>query len=333
VLVTQSGYYGQGLTSINLTFNNSGSVQSASAINTPVVNDTSTGLPNDVVPLAANSTIKNAVQEYGSLSNVQGAVPIGWIAGPLTIATPPSGCAPNCDSGVRDKGLESAAGDFMADAFKATIPGAQIVFVNAGGVRATVSSPTNTYPYNLTYANIATMAPFNNVLVSATMTGAQIKAALEQQWNPTIVAADFAPGNVGEILDVNKEFTYTWDASQPYGSRIIASSMLLNGTPINLSSTYTVGMQAFIAGQIINPTAAAPDGFTAFAGSTNLQYYGIDNQALNAYLTSNTTQANPYVPVQPVAGQFRIHKVVGSTDCGYGSSWVVAGTCANADGH
>ncbi len=54
--------------------------------------------------------------------------------------------------------------------------GAQIAFMNSGGIRADMKAG------ELTYGDIFTVQPFSNVVVTQSLTGAQIKQALEQQW-------------------------------------------------------------------------------------------------------------------------------------------------------
>ena len=62
-----------------------------------------------------------------------------------------------------------------------------------------------TYPTTLTYKQAANVQPFANTLVNMKLTGAQIKAALEQQWQPAGAARPFLR------LGISKGFTYTYD--------------------------------------------------------------------------------------------------------------------------
>ena len=60
---------------------------------------------------------------------------------------------------------------------------AQIAFMNPGGLRADmVGTVADGYPEVLTYRQAANVQPFANTLVNMQLTGAQIKTALEQQW-------------------------------------------------------------------------------------------------------------------------------------------------------
>ena len=65
--------------------------------------------------------------------------------------------------------------------------GAQIAFMNPGGLRADlVRSPGDGDPDGtVTYRRPRTVQPFANTLVTMDLTGAQIKPVLEQQWQRT----------------------------------------------------------------------------------------------------------------------------------------------------
>ena len=92
---------------------------------------------------------------------------VGRLSGPLTRERSPS--------------REINAGDFIADAQLAATRGlgAQIAFTNSGGVRADIVPAADG---SVTYGQIFAMQPFGNNLVVKTLTGAQLKALLEQQF-------------------------------------------------------------------------------------------------------------------------------------------------------
>ena len=54
--------------------------------------------------------------------------------------------------------------------------------MNPGGLRADMVGTAGGYPATLTYKQAADVQPFANTLVNMRLTGAQIKTALEQQW-------------------------------------------------------------------------------------------------------------------------------------------------------
>ena len=71
---------------------------------------------------------------------------------------------------------------------------AQIAFMNPGGLRDDMlgtGAPGDPYPRTVTYKQAAEVQPFANGLVNMDLTGAQIKAALEQQWQPVGASRPF----------------------------------------------------------------------------------------------------------------------------------------------
>src|SRR5439155_18927513 len=111
---------------------------------------------------------------------------------------------------------ESPAADLIADSMLAATRspdngGAQLALVNATGVR--VDLPGGAIKYEDAFA----MMPFGNNLLVMTLTGAQLKAALEQQYALRVVAGQSKPA----ALAPSAGFTYTVDLTQPAGSRVV----------------------------------------------------------------------------------------------------------------
>ncbi|MCU1498672.1 MAG: 5-nucleotidase protein, partial [Acidimicrobiales bacterium] len=148
---------------------------------------------------------------------------------------------------------ESVAANFIADVqLEATRGpgrgGAQIALVNPGGVRADLTyAPDGT----VTYAEAFAVQPFANDLVTRTYTGAQLKTALEQQWQPAGAARPRL------WLGVSGGFSYDYDPAARQGRRIVASSMKLGGVTIDPAGTYRVTINSFLA--------AGGDNFTVLA--------------------------------------------------------------------
>ena len=170
---------------------------------------------------------------------------------------------------------ETPLGDVIADAqLASTSPtdfgGAVVAFMNPGGIRADLvcsvaCSPASPAP--VTYNQLFTVQPFNNVMTVKTMTGDMIKRLLEQQF--TVIA----PGI--RLLQVSKGFTYTYDLTQPAGSRVLAGTIRINGTPVDPLASYRVAMNNFLA--------SGGDGFTVFNEGTNPLGGEIDLDALVTY--------------------------------------------------
>jgi len=180
---------------------------------------------------------------------------------------------------------ESALGDVIADAQLAytQTAGAQLAFMNPGGIRTDLvyDSPLGTLG-SVTFGETFNVQPFNNLVVTQDMTGAQIKAVLEQQW-----AACTPPGRASDatvILQVSAGFTYSYSLAQPCGSRI--SDMKLGGVAIDPAATYKVTANNFLAD--------GGDSFPAFAVGTNRVFAPLfDVDALAAYLGGPTSPIPP----------------------------------------
>ncbi|WP_436523837.1 bifunctional metallophosphatase/5'-nucleotidase [Actinoplanes sp. HUAS TT8] len=179
---------------------------------------------------------------------------------------------------------ESPLGDVIADAQLAytTSAGAQIALMNPGGIRADFDADQSSGGEGygqVTYGEAFTVQPFNNLVATEPLTGAQLKDVLEQQF------AGYAGQTTTKILQVSAGFTYTWSASAALGSRV--SNLALNGTPIDPAATYQVTMNNFLA--------AGGDGFTKFVvdPAKVVTAPGFDIDALTAYLATGTISPGP----------------------------------------
>jgi len=178
---------------------------------------------------------------------------------------------------------ETALGDVIADAqlaYTKASAGAQIAFMNPGGIRADLiygNSAGGEAPGQVTYGEAFTVQPFNNLVTTQTFTGAQIKTVLEQQRFPGASATPL-------VLQVSEGFTYTYSPSAAAGSRV--SNMALNGTPIDDATTYRVTTNDFLAN--------GGDSFPGFTVGTNRVYApGFDVDALAAYLATGPIGPGP----------------------------------------
>ena len=200
------------------------------------------------------------------------------LAGPLKATIVGSHTEDILGDSSGNRGIETPMADLVADAIlwgtEAEKGGAQIAFMNVGGVREDLpmAPKYGEGAGEVTFAEAYDIAPFGNLLNSLDLTGAQIEEVLEQQYQP-IPARGSRPMLA---LGVSEGFTYEWDATQPQGSRVVPGSMMLNGTPIDLAETYRVGTLSFLA--------QGGDSFTAFTQGTNLLGGPEDLQNLVDYL-------------------------------------------------
>ena len=185
---------------------------------------------------------------------------LGSAAGDFTRAQSPAG--------------ESALGNVIADAQLAAtkVNGAQIALMNPGGIRTDVAAG------EVTFGEAFAVQPFGNSLTTLTLTGEQLRAALEQQFdNPS-------PG-ANRILSVSAGFSYAWDASRPAGSRVDPASIALDGTPVSPTGSYRVTVNSFLAD--------GGDTFTTFVSGTDRVGGGQDLDAFEAYLRAGSPLAVP----------------------------------------
>ena len=174
---------------------------------------------------------------------------------------------------------ESALGDVIGDAQKeySTSAGAQFAFMNPGGIRADLVknfSYGGEAPGEVTYGEAFTVQPFNNLVVTQSLTGQQIKNTLEQSWQGCLGRTQ---GTV--ILQVSAELHYSYDTTRACNDRI--TSISVNGTPIDLGATYKVAMNNFLAD--------GGDSFPGFkAGTSRVYLPGFDVDALVAYLGAHS---------------------------------------------
>jgi 5'-nucleotidase len=168
---------------------------------------------------------------------------------------------------------ESALGDIIADAQLAATRdagngGAVIAFTNPGGIRTDIPKKEDGA---VSYADVFASQPFRNQLVTLTLSGAQIKDVLEQQW---------LDPKRPRILQVSKGFNYAWDGAKTYGERVIADRMMLNGQRIDPAMSYRVTVNNYLA--------VGGDGFTVLKDGTAQQVGVYDVDALYTYFQANS---------------------------------------------
>jgi 5'-nucleotidase len=175
---------------------------------------------------------------------------------------------------------ESPLGDIIADAQLAASKSenngsAVVAFTNPGGVRTDVIRRDDGA---VSYADLFASQPFRNQLVTLSLTGAQIKNLLEQQW---------LDPKRPRILQVSNGFNYSWDSTKPYGEHVVAASISLNGVPMDPASSYRVTVNNYLS--------LGGDGFTVLKEGTDQQFGVFDAEALYAYFQANS----PIAPVAP----------------------------------
>jgi 5'-nucleotidase len=170
----------------------------------------------DVVSATASNVIVRGDQLAKDPTQTALIATYDKLAAPL--ADRPAGSITATLSRAPDKSTgESPLGDIIADAQLAATRaadkgGAVIAFTNPGGIRTDIIKKNGGA---VTYADLFASQPFRNQLVTLTLTGAQIKAVLEQQW---------ADPTRPRMLPVSRGFSYAWDGSKNDGPRVIVDS-------------------------------------------------------------------------------------------------------------
>jgi 5'-nucleotidase len=195
--------------------------------------------------------------------------------------------AKNSVSRTADADGESPLGNLIADAQLAdasTVTGGEtptIAFMNPGGIRADLLEND---AFDVTYGAAFAVQPFNNYLVSVSLTGQNILDLLNQQWN----GLNESSRKILQVAGIN----YTWDktlAAQPTTNALVPGTVLVDGDgdgavddAIDPAATYRVVTNNFLVD--------GGDGFGTFTSGTNRFFGGLDIDAFSDYLGAN----NPY---------------------------------------
>lgn len=264
-LLTSAASYGRLVTGIDLEIDRTtGRVVKKSAVNHIVASEGTAGNPEQpgYPPLAPDPALEALVARYAKATAPYADRSIGTTVGAL--------------SNRADADGQSPLGAILADAdlYATQRVGARIALLNPGSVRAPIEPADGR---SVTYGALFRTEPFGNNLVTMTLSGADLKAVLEQQWLPTRQAA--------QILQVSKGFTYAYDATRPLGSRVLADSMRLDGEPIRPDADYRVTINSFMA--------AGGDGFTKFGAGRDAVTGVIDVDGAEAYFRDRSPIAPP----------------------------------------
>jgi len=227
------------------------------AYNLPVPNGLSTSerLRVEYPALAADAAVASIIEHYRALAAPLAGRTVGQLAERFDRSPSAGG--------------DHALGRLIADAQLAATRehGAAIALTNPGGIRAELRPHGEPGPVN--FGDLYTVQPFGNALVTLTLTGAQLKTLLEQQWGS-------GDGHRPRVLQPSLGFSYAWDASRPPGSRVIADSMRLNGRAIDAGATYRVTVNDFLA--------SGGDGFRVLRDGRDAVGGPLDVEALATYV-------------------------------------------------
>ncbi len=146
------------------------------------------------------------------------------------------------------RGEESNFGNFVADALKSAT-GADAAITNGGGIRGDRTYPVGTV---LTRKDILSELPFGNLVVLIELSGADLKAALENG----VSQVEDGGGRFPQVSGMT--FTYRGDA--PAGGRVV--DVTVGGAPLDPAKTYKVATNDYMYG--------GGDGYAALAAGRPL---------------------------------------------------------------
>lgn len=282
--VISSGQYGERFSDMKIEVD-PGTKEIRSMINTTYAMYSGAGTSSspyvaNYAPGLAEQPIVDLVAESVAIAKVKGSVKVGDITASFQRGLQPRTPTPTDPATTQEaRGAESTLGNFVADVqldqTQVRFPDTEIAFMNPGGLRADMKYPSggaDDPDGNVTYAEAAGVQPFANTLVTLTLTGAQVKSVLEEQWQPAAASRPFLK------LGVSKGLTYITDYAAPAGSHI--ANLEFNGVPVDPAAEYRVVVNSFLA--------SGGDNFFTLAQGTQRADSGlVDLEAMVSWFATN----------------------------------------------
>ena len=301
VPVTSASAFGRVLTDIDVTLDpKTHRVVAVAPLNRLVDRDD----PAIVKAIADHPQVRDLVQGYATLAAPLANAVVGMLAGPSPATWNDAG--------------EMPAGSLIADSqLRATQPaalgGAQMAFMNMGGVRSPGFVPPAgaPSPFALTYGAAFTVQPFGNSLVTMTLTTAQLKALLEQQF------AGCGGRTLTGVMQPSNGVRVTWSEAATGCAKIV--DVVFTPTDVTVTPPVVTGPPQVLvkAGAVQEPArqwrvtvnnfmATGGDGFAVLKQGTNRLGGAQDIDALRAYLAATLPPQPPLDAHAPTMGEPRI---------------------------
>ena len=277
ILLTSAGVYGKLVTDITLridpvTHRVVGKQARNVIVQSPGYASGRGAVPNTTLypQFTPRADVATYVEGYVKDAAALIARPVGKLSGPAAKTSGES-----ADGGV--------LGNLIADSLLAGArdAGAQIAFTNPFGIRAPIDPAPDG---SVTFGQIYAVEPFNNTLVTLAMTGAQVRAVIEEGLDDK---------GAFQVLSPSAGLAFNYDMRRPSGDRLV--SLALDGKPIDPAATYRVTVMNFLA--------EGGDGFSVFTQGKVLARGMVDNEALQAWIAAE--------PVRQVPAEDRTVKVGG----------------------
>jgi 2',3'-cyclic-nucleotide 2'-phosphodiesterase (5'-nucleotidase family) len=203
-----------------------------------------------VVPLASSVTPDPAIQAMIDDLTAQLAPILGTVIGSSTVAVPRSDSCGRFDGRL----CESKIGNVVTDAMRLTY-GTDLAITNSGGLRADLTCPgagaagfcptgITPPPFPITRGSVLGVLPFGNIVTTTTVTGAEVKAFLEN-------GVSAMPGANGRFPQVSG-LCFTYEITQLAGSRVTnivqqAADGSCTGAAVSPFTSYTLAINDFMA--------------------------------------------------------------------------------------
>jgi 5'-nucleotidase len=273
--VVHGGQYGEALAHVQLTVDRDTKqlVDTASAV-VPLGTNTATPPANAnwVANFEPVASVQAIVDAAVAQANELGAVRIGEVTADIRRAVQSNGTTEN-------RGGESTLGNLVADMqlWATSELDTEIAFMNPGGLRADLVYGTDG---TVTFRQAAVVQPFANTLVTMDLTGRQVVAVLEEQWQPEGASRPFLKLGVAGA-------TYTYDPTAARGERI--TEVFVGDERLDLDASYRVVVNSFLA-------AGGDNFFTLAEGTDRADSGRVDLQAAVDFMNAQS-------PVSPDLAQ------------------------------
>jgi 5'-nucleotidase len=269
-LVTSAGFYGRLVSDIRLTLDGTtGEVDRTAtyaATNVPVARTAADPRVQSIVDYWVGRTAEARNRVVGTAT--------ADILRARNTATPPVA--------VRDR--ESSLGNLIAQTqltalrADASFGSPVVAFMNPGGLR------TDILAGDVTYGELFDVQPFGNTVNAMTLTGADIKLALEQQFAEARISPT-APNGTQLWLGTSEGFTYSYNLNAASGSRIDATTIKIGGVVVDPAGSYRVVVNSFLT--------TGGDSFTAFTRGTNVASGPVDVDTAVSYFKTKSPVSPP----------------------------------------
>ncbi|MGN1055637.1 MAG: bifunctional metallophosphatase/5'-nucleotidase [Comamonas sp.] len=273
-LLTSAGLYGTQLTDLQLRWDPKlRQLHSRSARSLAIPENAqaaATSSPFVVANTQAHPEVQTIVERYRSVIAQQAQKVVGRILSPDNAPL----------SNVPVASGEIALGNLIADAQvwamqTPQLGGADISFMHSGGIRAPLQPDADGH---VRFDQLYAIQPFGNTLGGMTLTGAQIKALLEDTY-----AVPLSSSGRKRVLSPNAALSWRHAQHAPVGQQV--QDIRLRGQPLDMQAPYRVVVSSFLAN--------SGDRYTVFSQGTERTQGPLDIDALEAYVRAHSPLSAP----------------------------------------